>query len=622
MKYILFLLLTLCGTMVFGQSPVTLPLDHNPVLLNRKTITLKSDVQVDTISLPFIDDFSYYARSSQPNRKLWMDLYVFINNNYPIQPRSNGVATFDALDADGNVYKNTSATFPADTLTSCPIDLGESNVHNVYMSFFYQPQGYGDAPDPGDSLTVQFKSSIAGKWRTVWSTPGTTVHPFKQVLLPVDGEYLYKGFQFRFVNYVSLEQDRFNTGKKGNVDHWHVDYVRLDKSRHENDTAMYDVAMIAPMKSLIKGYHSIPWNQFELFFIAGRLKDSVGMTYRNNHNRGHRVSRYFAITDVYKNITYPFSPGGDENIGTGEIMTFRQPVNISDPFESASVDSVLFELKGYLETDFDDRKENDTVRYYQFFKNYFARDDGIPESGYGYIGYNAQGCAIACRYETLMPDTLQAIKIYFNPTFDDVTTKYRFKIAVWRDNSGVPGERIYLSSKEYSPKTTGQFTRFILDKPVYVTNRSNYWIGWVQVTTGFLNVGFDRNYNDKGNLWYNNGTWRQDINDGTLMIRPVFGKRKDFPTPAKEPAMTANTRLKIYPNPASQHIRIELETEAAIAFWDYDVEIYGITGQLHYRAPYSGNDIDVSGFEPGFYLVRMIHRKSGKTHVQKVVVER
>ena len=625
-------LLAYC-TLLFGQTPEIIPLDHNPVLRNHQQTALygetnvrrnqsesimKSGVAADTLNLPFFDDFSYYSRSMQPDKNLWMDQYVFINNSYPIQPRSNGVATFDALDADGNIYQNTAATFPADTLTSRPIDLGVSGLNNVYMSFFYQPGGYGDSPEPGDSLILQFKSHIMEKWRTVWHIPGTAVHPFKQALIPVKGEYLYKGFQFRFVNYVSLDQDKFNPGRKGNADQWHIDYVYLNSNRSGTDTAYYDVAVIAPMKTLIRGYQSIPWKQLP-YALPTRLEPTIEMTYRNNNNIPHVVYRNFTVTDVYNdNIPLPLANGGIYDIEAGEIMTFKQ--DIPNPFESVSVDSALFILKGYLGTDDYDRKENDTVSFVHFFKNYFARDDGTPESGYGFNGYNSQNCAIACRYETFMTDTLQAVQIYFNPTANQVTRQYRFKIAVWRDDNGRPGERVYLSSTEYSPKTTGQFTQFYLEKSVYVTKY--YWVGWVQVTAGFLNVGFDRNFNDKGNLWYNTGSWQRDINDGTLMIRPVMGKRKDFPTWTEMPENVTHTRLKVYPNPASQHIRIELETNNSITFSDYDAEIFGMNGQLRYRAPFTGGDIDVSGFETGSYFVRLTHRKSGEAQIQKLVIVR
>ena len=615
-KYFVLTFLLIYSVLLFGQTPVIVSLDHHPALRHSKPSTLKNDIQADTVSLPFIDDFSYYSQSSQPDKRLWMDDNVYINNDYPILPPSNGVATFDALDAEGNVYKNTTATFPADVLTSCPIDLGVTGLNNVYLSFFYQPQGYGDSPNPGDSLILQFKAPEE-KWRTVWNTPGTTVHPFKQVLLPVNGEYLYKGFQFRFMNLASLEQDQFNLGRRGNADHWHIDYVRLDRNRSETDTAIFDVALIMPMKSMIKGYQSIPWNQFRYAYTS-KLEPKVEMTYRNNNNIGHPVARYFTVTDVYRNTVEKLSPGGTENIDANEIVTHKQ--DIPNPFVNM-VDSALFELKGYLETDQRDRKENDTVRFYQFFKNYFARDDGTPENGYGFSGYNAQGCAIACRYETFMPDSLQAIQIYFNPTAKDETAKYRFRIAVWRDDNGRPGELIHISTTEYSPKKTGQFTQYTLGKAIYVTQYQNYWIGWVQVTTGFLNVGFDRNYNDKGNLWYNTGSaWQQDINDGVLMIRPVMGKRKDFPTSVELPATIADTRIKVYPNPASQHIHIELETSQTFVYKDYDVALYNVSGQLRYHAPFTGNHIDVSSFDPGLYFVQIIHRKSGITHTQKVIV--
>ena len=641
-RYIVLVFLLLSSVLLFGQTPMVVPIDHNPSLRNRKATMLKSSAEVDTFILsrnyPFIDDFSYYWDSSycsRPDKRLWMDDYVYINNHYPIKPRSNGVATFDALDAEGNVYKNTnsSSSFPADTLTSVPISFDENALNNVYLSFFYQPQGYGDSPDPSDSLILQFKSPVTERWRTVWSTPGTTLHPFKQIFRPVDSEYLNNGFQFRFVNYVSFEQNPFNPGRKGNADHWHIDYVRLGSNRSETDTAMYDVSIIAPLKTLIRGYQSIPWDQMKVAIVS-KLEPRIQMTYRNNDNQDLPVSnRYFEI--IHNKDTTRLSPGGNDNIEAGRDTTFKQ--DIINPYGSLLVDSALFELKGYIRTSPGDRKDNDTVRFYQFFKDYFARDDGTPENGYGFSGYNAQGCAVACRYETFMEDSIRAINIYFNPTDNNVTTPYRFRIAVWRDNNGRPGEQTYLSSKEYSPKSFGQFTRFDLEKPVYVTKY--YWIGWVQVTSGFLNIGFDRNYNDVGwvqdnsgswkqdinqrNLWYNTGgDWEQDINNGTLMIRPVMGKRKDLPTSAEQPATVADFRVKVYPNPASLYVRIELETLETLASLDYHIEIYDVTGRLRYHAAYTGEDIDVSGFEPGLYLVRLINRKLWQYDMEKLMINR
>ncbi len=613
-------LLLLLRIPLWGQQPEVVPLERNPALyLEGGRSERIRTARADTVNLPFIDDFSYYAESPYPDQSLWMDRYVFINNDYPVQPRSNGVATFDALDADGKLYNNNSPRFAADTLTSRPVNLGESGVTNVYLSFFYQPQGIGDNPETGDSLILQFKSADQ-EWRSVWNTPGTTVQPFKRVLMPVPPNYLHKGFQFRFVNMVSLEVDPYNPGAKGNADHWHIDYVSLKDIQSPEDTAILDVAVIAPLKSLIKGYTSIPWNQFR-YAATTRLESQISITYRNNYYKSFFIPKVFEIRDIYHPLSAPIQIiSGGENLPGGKIETFYQ--DLFNPFISTSVDSALFELKGYLQTDDADRKENDTVRFYQTFKNYFARDDGTPESGYGYRGINAQDCAIACRYETFTPDSVQAIALYFNPTdSNNVTSRYIFKIAVWKDDNGRPGEQVYLSNEEYSIKEKGKYVTYVLEKPIYVTKY--YWIGWQQVTSGFLNVGFDRSYNDQGNLCYNSsGVWQTDVNKGTLMIRPFLGKRSDFYTSVVDPETATATKMRVYPNPASQYIYIAFDTLTGINPADYDIEIYGQTGRLRYRRTYTDAYIDVSSLEQGLYIVRLVHKKTKQSLTQKILINR
>ncbi|MDR1864242.1 MAG: T9SS type A sorting domain-containing protein [Bacteroidales bacterium] len=596
-----------------GQLPATVMLDHNPVLRDRHAPITGKSVQ-DTLPLPFIDDFCYYYRSPFPDADLWTDRHVFINNNFPIQPRSNGVATFDALDANGQIYPN-DGSFYADTLTSCPVAL-ENSMTGVYLSFFYQPQGYGDAPEKGDSLILQFKSS-SEEWRNVWQMEGAPLHPFRQAMVPLKQEYLYKGFRFRFVNRVSFGNDKFNEGKKSNVDLWHIDYVRLDGNRHAQDTAIVDVSMIAPVRSLIKDYRSIPWNQFKVAYIS-KQEPQIGISYRNNDVTGYLVTRGFRVTDLYSGQSAPIGSPGSENIEGGQIVTYHEMV--FNPFGSAATDSALFELKGFLTTsEYDINKENDTVRFHQIFNNYFARDDGIPESGYGYEGINAQGCAVACRYETFTPDTLRAVALYFNPVRNNVTSRYVFRIAVWSDDNGVPGEQVYLSQEEYSPKETGQFTVYRMERPVNITKY--YWVGWQQVTSGFLNAGFDMNFNDKGNLWYNrSGKWEQDINDGTLMIRPFTGRKIDLPTASPDTERSVRAELQIYPNPATHYIYITFEQKYPLQ--EYQLEIYGVAGQLHYRKALAETGVDVGFLEQGLYIVRLVHGKTGQTWRQRLVIVR
>ena len=96
--------------------------------------------------------------------------------------------------------------------------------------------------------------------------------------------------------------------------------------------------MMTSMKTLIKGYQSIPWNQLQ-YAAASKLEPKMEMTYRNNHYSGQFVDRYFTITDLYKNITINLNPGGD-NIAASQIIKFNWDVGY--PFESTSVDSALF----------------------------------------------------------------------------------------------------------------------------------------------------------------------------------------------------------------------------------------------------------------------------------------
>ena len=77
---------------------------------------------------------------------------------------------------------------------------------------------------------------------------------FEQVMIPIsDTAFLKKGFQFRFRNYAQLN---------GSWDHWHLDYVRLDRNRNLNDTNLLDYSFIYPAGSLLNTYKSVPLSHF------------------------------------------------------------------------------------------------------------------------------------------------------------------------------------------------------------------------------------------------------------------------------------------------------------------------------------------------------------------------
>jgi hypothetical protein len=121
-------------------------------------------IEVNAMELPFFDDFS--KSKVFPDEMKWEDRDVFVNQGFPYRSVNYGVATFDALNDQGKLYEDANwVKFIADYITSRPIrtdsvfspvpmELGVAD--SLYLSFFYQPQGRGDEPEPWDSLVLQF----------------------------------------------------------------------------------------------------------------------------------------------------------------------------------------------------------------------------------------------------------------------------------------------------------------------------------------------------------------------------------------------------------------------------------------------------------------------------------
>ena len=112
---------------------------------------------MSSLSLPFFDDFSNYK--GYPKSTHWEDQDAFINTNLPFEPLNIGVATLDALDAFGNPRNivSSSAHGAADYLTSKPLDA--SGYTQLYFSFYFQPEGIGNAPEGNDILELEFKDT-------------------------------------------------------------------------------------------------------------------------------------------------------------------------------------------------------------------------------------------------------------------------------------------------------------------------------------------------------------------------------------------------------------------------------------------------------------------------------
>jgi hypothetical protein len=555
----------------------------------------KGTTAADTLELPFFDDFSKPAVYPDPSK--WLDNYVFINNTYSENQRSSGIATFDALDNSGRLYESASSVvFEADHLTSLPINLKYSPDDDIYLSFLYEPGGLADKPETKDFFLLQFYAPKEDKWYNKWVAPTVTSDTFRAVIIRVDEtKYLEKGFMFRFINYASLGSGATDPSMAGNCDQWNIDYVMLDRNRNDADTLAADVAFTKPVRSTLKTYESMPWTQFRQVFLS-EMGPWITVNYRNNDNIVRNVTRSFKIFDMYmKTESFAFSAGAT-NIDPFTPVTYN--ASLIYTFNSASTDSALFRIKSILTTDIFDPKDNDTLVYYQKFSNYFAYDDGTAEAGYGVNGLGSKNAMVAVKFKTFVTDTLRAVQICFNDSYQNANLR-SFDLMVWADDNGSPGDIIY--SQEDMMVTQGMgingFYTYILNDPVELTG--NFFIGWKQKSETFLNAGYDINTPQEGRQYYwLNGTWNPSQTKGTIMIRAQVG-------PAINNTGIFNLRepgkkLRIWPNPARDVITID---PGDILINDIpQIRVTDLFGHELLRAEFTGT-VDISMLKPGYYVV-------------------
>lgn len=597
-----YLLLVICffGRISAQEAVTGLYKNIHVASLYQKSDLSKGITADDTLNLPFTDDFS--TGYGYPDSRKWTDRNAYINDTYSKHQLTTGVATLDALSEKGYLYETASSqTFEADYLTSKPIDLNYQPTSNIWLSFYYQAGGLGDLPEPADSLVLQFYSPVDRKWQSMWRTEGAdTLTGFKLAMIKIDKpEFLKKGFRFRFVNYASLPRDNdvLKISMYSNCDHWNIDYVKLDRNRNESDTVMRDVAFRLPLRSLLKTYESMPWNQFREIYLQ-EMGSSIPVTYRNNDNIVRNVTRFFEIKDLYKNtISYSFS-GGAAN--TEPFTDVIYNANLIYTYNTDNADSALFMVKSYLKTDVFDRKENDTLTFLQRFSNYFAYDDGTAEGGYGINGEGSRNAMVAFRFKSYIKDTLRAIDICFNDSYLN-SNRRSFDLMVWNDNEGIPGEVIYSLENQLaqpSDKING-FRTYLLPDGVPV--EGEFYIGWKQRSETFLNVGIDLNTPHKGrHLYWLKGSWQQSEKNGTLMIHPVVGKPVR-PVSVEDQGKINPKPFRIWPNPASEFINVEIDETVANRSATF-IRFIDMNGRELLKLPYRER-VDISSLKEGLYIV-------------------
>jgi hypothetical protein len=339
----------------------------------------------------------------------------------------------------------------------------------------------------------------------------------------------------------------------------------------------------------------MPWKHFRKFFLS-EMGPWITINYFNNDTIIRNVTRKFEIFDMNKNILAYSSSGGAANISPLSGVIYQG--NLIYTFNTDNTDSALFRIKSYLTTDIFDPKQNDTIVYYQKFGNYYSFDDGTAEAGYGVNGLGSQNAMVAYRYSVLAPDTLRAVEICFNESYQDAN--YRtFNLNVWDDNSGFPGNVLATEpemSVKQGPGVNG-FQTYYLSNPIEVNG--NYYVGWQQTSETFLNAGFDFNTPHNGRqLYYLNGSWSESQAKGSIMIRPVFGERLN--STGIEDLNAGPGKIRFWPNPAKDYITIENTGDEILN--NPVVVVTDLQGRELIRT-LNTEKIDISSLSPGIYIL-------------------
>ena len=594
------MLLVLFQSVSYGQEHAG-PLFHNRTVgaapqqahIARKTTAL---------SLPFFDDFS--GRGLFPDASKWMDQrQVYLNNTMCVSPISRGVATFDALNEQGtpwNPFSNSDFRF-ADSLTSQPIDISSFTPgDSLYLSFFYQPQGLGFYPLPADTF-IFYGRIRYGDWVQLWKTPGSTLRPFTQVMVPITDTLLFSNaFQFRFVNIAALNYSDAI---------WNLDYVRMDAHRNMYDTAVNDIAFTAEPTFLLNDYTSMPYAQFMA------------------NPSGERAPFY--IDSIHNNyptpqpVTYGFYAVASEGVSTGTVL--QTPIYNTATIDASAIngisnnaytttvplagihDRVVFENRHYIQaTTATGPTANDTIIKHQVFDNYLAYDDGTAEQSYYLSLFPTLPGKIQVEYHLNQPDTMQGMAIYFGrmaPTSANKTFSIQVFSALAGVNGAVADNLLYLQDPCFPGygDSINEFWTYKFDEPLPLPAGTFYAGVFMPAESGSdsLYFGFDRNRIGSNHAYYSVlSSWDPSLLQGAIMMRPLLG-RTVISSGVSHTPVSQRDNWQVFPNPATNMFRISFPGDGTA-----DYKVTNIQGQLVLAGTAANDaDIDIASLTSGMYFV-------------------
>lgn len=462
---------------------------------------------------------------------------------------------------------------------------------------------------PADSL---FEDEYI--WNEVWSSFGCDVSEwvaenelqyFKEVMVPItDEQYLRDNFQFRFRNFGSLDLDSWTSGNvvgwSSNCDQWNIDYVKLDINRTINDIYPVDVAFVSPSISTLTEYQAMPWNQY-------RSSDMITKFHNDLSNLSSTTRNTYYTYSIVKNHGNPIYnyPLNNENARPYHTDGLHQYENHANPslemvYEYDGADSAVFTITHVFSMvgGNDDCRTNDTSRFEQKFYNYYAYDDGTAEAGYGLLSTmtNPQA-SFAVKFALAEPDSLQAVRMWFNHTLNDENVA-AFTLTVWDDDNGLPGDVLYEMPSQLPAFAENylDFVPYYLETPIPVSG--TFYVGFQQNHDTQLNIGFDQNNDARGKFFYRTTSqWNESYYKGAPMIRPVLGKRFDHSSVPQYD----NANIRLYPNPTTGMVYIQTDNPEEVL----NYRITNVYGQCLDHGTLNGNELSLERFPTGIYFVQL-----------------
>lgn len=586
----------------------------------------------DTLSLPFIDDFSY---GNLPDTNLWINTGgVVLSHDFHSEPKSLYSATFDGWDVTGTPYdffeytNNSSSEISGnnDTLISKPIDLSLiDTTDGLELGFLYQRGGLSAAltPEDNDSLRVFFKD-IDSNWVMVWPTPEYKNHmqsslydnsKFDTAYIAIDDtNFLHSGFQFKF------ESTGWTTV---NTSLWSVNLVVLDIVSHDKSIGEYlpydDAGYTEFPTRVLKDYTAVPIRQF-MESPESYLNDSVSAHIKNSSSdptqfsdadiQIRELNSGTILESIPSNISALTISGGPSifpyeefemayAINTDSISSKLTPLLDGAPLVLAVDYSTGFSSGTNLITD------NDSVITTSAIDSYLAYDDGTAEVGYGIVGYGF----FAMEFELIAPDTLTAINLQLiQDEFDYASSGRDLNIRIWKFLNGEDGasDDSVLYRTSYTVRYTedlNEFDKILLENPILLPP-GKFYIGYQQVLTEdqSLHIGYDLNNDNRDKIFiksYESSVWYPSETGvgGSVMIRPYFGERGTLLN--INAIQTIADIASVYPNPANDYLSFDTNIDHVEIFSNLGLPVFSENNIL------VNERVEVSNLDSGIYFVKI-----------------